>query len=316
MIHEYALEPELVASWHDRMKFRFFIDQFGFGEARVVSLYPKSPKRWNELVWEAFNRDFREAASTVDVTRMKNLLKKIMKPVAKRPGRIWDATHDWLTNAENEHTRKPFDVILARNNPSNNAGVMRESEVLEDTAKGWDAPGMMDVPRNAEEMASLVAPMLRCATKILFVDPNFRANRERFRKPLAAFLQSVDTQTAGSTIELHTEDRDDTPSWEEFRKECKKELPSIIPEGLTLSVYRWKERDDGEKLHNRHILTDVGGVAFLIGLDEGDPGNNENEEVARHSANTYAKEWESYAGSNGTFDLDGEIFAIEGRATG
>lgn len=316
MIHEYALEPELVASWHDRMKFRFFIDQFGFGEARVVSLYPKSPKRWNELVWEVFNRDFRETASTADVTRMKNLLKQIMKPVAKRPGRIWDATHDWLTNTENEHIRKPFYAILARNNPRNNAGVMCESEILEDTAKGWDAPGTMVVPRNAEEMASRVAPMLRCATKILFVDPNFRANRERFRKPLAAFLQRVDTQTSGITIELHTEDRDDTPSWEEFRKECKDKLPSIIPKGLTLMVYRWKERDGGEKLHNRYILTDVGGVSFLIGLDEGDPGNNETDDAARLSANTYAKRWENYAGSNSAFDLDGEAFSVEGRATG
>ena len=183
MIHEYALEPELVASWHDRMKFRFFIDQFGFGEARVVSLYPKSPKRWNELVWEAFNRDFRETASTADVTRMKNLLKKIMKPVAKRPGRIWDATHDWLTNAENEHIRKPFHAILARNNPRNNAGVMHESEVLDDTAKGWDTPGTMrPFQRNAAEMANCVTPMLRCATKILFVDPYFRANRREIQK--------------------------------------------------------------------------------------------------------------------------------------
>ena len=51
MIHEYALEPELVASWHDRMQFRFFIGQFGFGTGRVVSRYPK---QWRELVLEEF----------------------------------------------------------------------------------------------------------------------------------------------------------------------------------------------------------------------------------------------------------------------
>ena len=315
MIHEYALEPELVASWHDRMKFRFFIDQFGFGEARVVSLYPKSPKRWNELVWEAFNRDFRETASTADVTRMKNLLKKIMKPVAKRPGRIWDATHDWLTNAENEHSRKPFHAILAHNNPRNNTIVVPESEVMEDTAERWDAPGTMTVPRTAEEMANCIAPMLRCATKIRFVDPNFRANRERFRKPLAAFLQSVDTQTSEIAFELHTEDRKDTPSWEEFQKECKDKLHSIIPEGQTLTVYRWKEREGGEKLHNRYILSDIGGVSFLIGLDEGDPGNNETDDVARLSANTYNQRWKDYDERNGAFDLDGKV-SLEGRATG
>lgn len=312
MIHEYALEPELVASWHDLLKYRFFLEMFGFGSGRVVSRYPK---KWTKLVWDAFETDFGKTASPVDRSRMGKLLKQITKPVVKRPGCLWDATHDWLTNSESEHTRKPFHVILARNNPRHHISVVRESEVLEDTSESWDAPSTVTVPRNAEEMANCVAPMLRCATKILFVDPNFRANRERFRNPLAAFLQHVDTQTSKTTIELHTEDRNDTLSWTEFRKECEDKLPSVIPEGLTLTVYRWKEREDGEKLHNRYILTDIGGVSFFIGLDEGDPGNNETDDVARLSANTYAKRWNDYDEQNGAFDLEGKV-SLEGRATG
>ena len=314
MIHEYALEPKLVASWHDRMNFRFFVKQFGFGEARVISLYPKSPKRWNKQVWEAFEADFGETASPTDRTRMKTLLKKIMNPVVKRPDCIWDADRCWLANAESEHARKRFHAILARNNPYNNTNIMRVDDVLEDTAEGWDTPGTVVVPRDAEEMTNCVAPMLRCATKVLFVDPNFRANRESFRKPLAAFLQSVDTQTSEITIELHTEDRDDTPSWTEFQKECKDKLPSIIPEGLTLRVYRWKEREGGEKLHNRYILTDIGGVSFLTGLDEGDPGMT--DDVSRLPAKVYSRRWNDYAGPNFAFDLDGEAFSVEGRTTG
>ena len=41
MIHEYALEPELVASWHSLYKFHLFSGKFGFGAGRVVSRYPK-----------------------------------------------------------------------------------------------------------------------------------------------------------------------------------------------------------------------------------------------------------------------------------
>ena len=314
MIHEYALEPELVASWHGLLKYRLFVEMFGLGAGRVVSRYPK---KWTKLVWDAFEADFGKTASPVDRSRMGKLLKQITKPVAKRPGRIWEATHDWLTNAENEHTRKPFHAILARNNPRGNTGVLRESEVLEGTAKGWDAPGTATVPRNAEEMAKSVAPMLRCATKILFVDPYFRANEERFRKPLTAFLQNADTQGLQRAVELHTSaSYRNAPSWDFFRQECEEKLPPVIPEGMTLAVYRWKEREGGEKLHNRYILTDIGGVSFLIGLDEGDPGSNETDDVARLSANTYAKRWQNYAQPNGAFDLDGEIFQIEGRATG
>ena len=311
MIHEYALEPELVASWHDLYKFHLFSGKFGFGKGRVVSRYPK---KWTKRVWDAFKDDFGKTASPVDRKRMEKLLKQIANPVVRRPGCIWEAAREWLPNAESEHTyHKPFHAILARNNPCNNVNVMRESEFLEHTEGDRDFP-KGSVPRNAEEMANRVAPMLRCATKILFVDPNFRANRERFRKPLATFLRSVDTQTSGLTIELHTEDRDDTPSWTEFRKECEDKLPSIIPEGLTLMVYRWKERDGGEKLHNRYILTDIGGVSFLTGLDEGDPGMT--DDVSCLPANVYSRRWNDYAGPNFAFDLDGEAFSVEGWATG
>ena len=324
MIHEYALEPKLVASWHDRMNFRFFVKQFGFGEARIISLYPKGPKRWNKLVWEAFEADFGGTASPVDRTRMNNLLKKIMKPVVRRPNRRWDATCDWLANAEKEHECEPFHTILARNNPRQNANVVLEDDVLDERAECWDAPGTMTVSRTAEEMAKCVAPMLRCATEILLIDPYFRANEERFRKPLAAFLQGVDTRASNVTAELHTADRDKAPSWEEFRKECKDKLPSIIPEGLTLTVYRWKERDGGEKLHNRYILTNIGGVSFGTGLDEGDLGMT--DDVSRLSADTYNQRWndygsclsadinsqrrDDYAGPKLAFKRDGEPFSI------
>ena len=187
MIHEYALEPELVASWHDPVKFRLFSEQLGFGAGRVVSRYPK---KWAKLVWEAFEADFGKTASPLERSRMRNLLKQITKPVVKRPDRIWDPARDWLTNAESEHARnarKPFRTILARNNPRNNADVMRVDDVLEYKAGGWNVPeGTILISRTAEEMANCVAPMLRCATKILFVDPNFRANRERFRKTVGS----------------------------------------------------------------------------------------------------------------------------------
>lgn len=308
MIHEYALEPELVASWHDPLKFRFFVEQFGFGTGRVVSRYPK---KWRNLVWDAFNTTSGNTASPVARTRMTKLLKQLTKPEVKRLERVWDEARDWLANAEMEHERRPFHAILAHDNPRAYANVMREADILDDTAADWDAPHTRVVERTAEEMATCVAPMVRCATKILFVDPHFRATEERFRKPLSAFLRIVDARASEITLELHTADRADKPSWTEFRRECEDKLPPVLPAGMPLSVYRWKEREGGEKLHNRYILTDIGGVQFGAGLDEGEPGTT--DDIARLSADTFRKRFEDYAGPNFAFDRDGEPFSVEGR---
>ena len=312
MIHEYALEPELVASWHDRMRGRFFIDKFGLGTGRIVSRYPGS---WKRQVWDEFEKTFSGSPGEKEQARgrIEELIKRLATAMTKRPGLPGDGP-DWFANAEKEHERKSFHAILARDNPHHNTGVIRVDDILEYKAKAWNVPeGAILVSRTAEEMAKCVAPMLSCATKILFVDPYFRATEERFRKPLAMFLQNVDTQALKrGAIELHTADRDKAPSWQVFKQECKDNLPSLLPADVLLTVYRWKNREGGEKLHNRYILTDIGGVSFNTGLDEGDSGTT--DDVSRLGANTYAKRWNDYAGPNFAFDLDGEPFPVEGQA--
>ena len=169
----------------------------------------------------------------------------------------------------------------------------------------WEAPIGVPIKRKARDMADCVAPMLRCATRILFVDPYFRASRPDFRKPLKKFLQVVAPRALEITAELHTSAYKNAPTWDFFQEECKDKLPYILPDGVHITVYRWRNRVEGETLHNRYILTDVGGVSFNNGLDEGGPGTT--DDVSRLSATTYAKRWGNYAGPNFAFDLDGKV---------
>ena len=305
MIHEYAVEPEVVASWHDRGKFRFFIDQFGYGAGRVVGMYP-SKTSWRKHVLEALDADF--SPTDKDRTRMVEIVKKLIASKVQRVGSEWNGTLDWLANAESEHLRKPFHAILARENPRNNETVMLEADILERKADGWDAPQSRRVQRSAESMAECVAPMLRCATRILFVDPYFRANKRRFRKPLAAFLRQVSPQ---ATMEIHASaSYEDAPSGEHFRNESEhaSQRHSVIPDGRELKVYRWRNREGGEKMHNRYVLTDIGGVQFGTGLDEGEEGTTDI--VSRLSAEPYEKLYQDYAGPGFSFDPDGEPFSV------
>jgi hypothetical protein len=39
--------------------------------------------------------------------------------------------------------------------------------------------------------------------------------------------------------------------------------------GVSVEFVRWRQKAGGDKLHNRYVLTDIGGVSLGVGLDEG-----------------------------------------------
>ena len=80
--------------------------------------------------------------------------------------------------------------------------------------------------------------------------------------------------TAGQApkVEFHLGNRAERHFFEE---ECQEWLPAIIPKGITVRLVRWAYED----LHNRYILTDCGGVAFLEGLDDAMKSRSRVEDV-------------------------------------
>ena len=111
MIYEYALEPELVASWYDYRKYQPFADKFGFEAGRIVSHYPG---HWEDLVLAAFGAACPKPKPVEKKRLMTLLTKTFRKPVVDRSGCPWDENLTWLDNAEKEHARRPFHAILVR----------------------------------------------------------------------------------------------------------------------------------------------------------------------------------------------------------
>jgi hypothetical protein len=58
-------------------------------------------------------------------------------------------------------------------------------------------------------------------------------------------------------------------------------------------------------LHNRYILTDIGGVSFGVGLDDGIDG--ETDEVTVLEDMTYQFRWAQFAGPAPAFELVDEL---------
>ncbi len=303
MIHEYALEPELVATWGNRHDFRYFVEKFGFGQPRVVSRYPKP---WKRLVWEAFR-----SVDDLDRTRMLELLQRIGESMVHRRGYLWNAGRMWVENAQAEHGRVPFHAIMARENPHHDPRILVAS-ALEVTTPLWAVPRGVTVTRRAADMAAAVAAMLRIAKVVIFVDPHFGPERLRHRRTLEAFLRSVvDGRPVGDPLrlEVHTS-VDGTGTRDFFEGECRRRLPRCVPGRVNLKVVRLLQRAQGERLHNRYILTDLGGVLFGVGLDEGD--DDDTDDVHLLDRTQYAERWQQYASDAPHFDRPDPPIDIQG----
>ena len=279
MLYEYALEPALLSNW---TAFRYFTEKFNFSEGRLISRFPK---RWKEEVHTLLSRcDVREC-SEMQLKRVEALLFGEDLDGRTFDDRMlarqceWNPEKDWLTNAEIEHGKRPFRAILAKENPHSKDFIL-EGDSVEDATPLFKIEGTPTIPRSARRMATLVAPVLHCAKKILLIDPHFRAKSEqkRFVKELlATAIHGRSPSFLLERIEIHAqykvERRENQEGVERekisFETDMRR-LENSIPKDMKVQCVRWSDKyNPDERFHNRFILTDRGGLQFGDGLEQG-----------------------------------------------
>lgn len=120
MIHAFALDPELVATWGRREEFRFIHDKFGLGTPRVLLELPAFSK-WKRAV---YNAAIALDVSQEDMKRIEELFRLFGEHKHRRADAVYDGLLTWLENAESEWARRPFAGIVASQNPRNHEGVL------------------------------------------------------------------------------------------------------------------------------------------------------------------------------------------------
>lgn len=301
MVYGFALDPELVATWGNKADYRYFYDKFGIGQPRMMVEFPKL-KNWRGQVLKAANN-----LGDLEKQRVTEMISILTERVIPRlPHREYDGTRPWLENAEDEHAGNPFHAILAHNNPRRVKAVLIGENLGGDREPRWELERSGVVNRKASAMAASIQALLRNCREIIFVDPHFGPENARHRRPLEAFL-AVLVKNHDVTITVLTSTK---PSIEFFKSECEKSLPKIIPRGLSVCFSQLSEKPGGEKLHNRYVLTDIGGVKFNIGLDDGDDG--QTDDVDLMDRRQYELRWSQYAGGAPAF-VCGEPVTVTGR---
>lgn len=78
-----------------------------------------------------------------------------------------------------------------------------------------------------------------------------------------------------------------------------------MPKGLELTFIRWRQLEEGEKLHPRYILTDIGGIRIEVGLDEGEVG--ETTDISLPSELEYSQRWANFQRSTSAYKFVDEL---------
>lgn len=300
MIHEFALEPELVATWRSIAEMRYYRECFAQGRGRVVSQYPKS---WKKRVWQAFR-----SANDIERKRFEEFLARLSERLVRREG-LWNEDVEWLPNAEMEHARVPFRAIVARSNPREHAAVLQAADLSEESP-AWAVERGRAVQRTPEDLAGALAPMLRSCGELIFVDPNFGPENARHRRPLEAILRTLAELRPGALparIEVQTKV---ISTAEFFRDETRLRMPRLIPAGLRVRFIRLSEKPGGEKLHNRYVLTDLGGVMLGTGLDDGSSG--QSDDINLLDPAQFEFRWRQYASERLAFNREEPSLEVDG----
>ena len=307
MISEYALDPALVARWHDPREWALFREGFADGTGRFGSTFPRqNAKKWRQQAMRAFRDLVPEATSESHAwRRFDALLDKLSERMVERAA-CDAADGPWLARAIEEHALRPFHGILSAQPAPGLTEVITPEMLFDDPPMAWRVPPCPPVPRTAEGFSQTLAPVLTRCREAVFVDPHFSPEKRRFREPLGAMLGvlwgaggCVDAPKAQLVISEGEGDRRRDPI--RLMAQCKDRLPAILPAGRRLTVTVIRQREGGQKIHNRYVLTKFFGVSFGTGLDAADHDQTgQTEDICRLSRDQLLERWGQYVSARGS----------------
>lgn len=259
MLFEYAVEPKAIGgSWHD---FRYLIEKFGFDRGRLISRFPK---KWEREVIEAAQQ------SGMKDVAFKNLVEKLQKAKVEAlisSGRNYDpCAGDWLDNALKQQAIKPFHAIIASENRGEHDFILVAGEI-DDTHRLMVASPNWEVDRVGAVLAEAMSPLLISAKKVLFVDRFFDIKNTRYKETLGAALAVIAANGSNTAqCEIHYVEHDSRPPPQVVERDAGKWLNGIIPAGMSVTLFGWKEKAGGADFHARDLLTDRGGMNVEAGF--------------------------------------------------
>jgi hypothetical protein len=223
-----------------------------------------------------------------------------------RSGSQYNGTMSWLDNVRTEHAKSPFRAVVSPAVLSADADFLPAD--VDEGHDRWCTPQGCFIAREPEAFAAALRLLIAASHHIAFVDPYFRADQGEKTAMLLGFCELV-AKRSGVVFDVHASEA--KFSFAEQRRHAERALPQALPTGLSVTIRSWRERDRGERFHNRYLLTNVGGVQFGDGIERG--GTGQHDRVSILSEADRAHLWSQFYGDALAFDLAGSPIVVAKR---
>lgn len=256
MHYEYAVEPRAIgSSW---ATFRYVIEKFGFDKGRLISQFPK---HWFKDVYEATS-----GLPPVQKKRVEEALNQAKKNKVIRCNRPYDPdAGNWLHNALSEHRRLPFHAIIAMEKLNGNQAILLADD-LDELQPLMNVPHDCAVPRDPASLSAAMKELLRFGSRILFVDPFYDPFNARYKNTVRECLNIVSTLNPDAVCEIHYRYHKDKPANDALERSATHLFPGVVPDGMKVTIFCWRQKTGGEDFHARYLLTEKGGIAIDAGF--------------------------------------------------
>ena len=304
MLYEYAVEPQAIGkSWET---LRYLLEKFGFDKGRLISEFPKG---WFREVYRA--ADTATAIQKARMTELLNLAKT--KHLVLRFRRPYNPDlGGWLENALAEHARVPFHAIIAADARAGAEYVLDVDEIDEQHPL-WTVPFERAIPRDVNSLATALEGFLHFGSRVVFVDPFFDPFAPGQKRIFSRCLGMIRTANERALCEIHYRYHEDGVSPEDLERHAGTLFRDIIPEGLAVTIFCWKERDGGEDFHARYLLTDKGGVRVDAGFDP--VGNHQSTDVSLMDLTLAQLRLQSFTRGSQTYELVEPVIEVRRDGT-
>lgn len=265
MFYEYVIDPKVLA---DISRCRTFFQSFD-KSSRLIS---DVPKNWQRDVFLTIRLIPSGDCQPVYKKTLKNALAKLLRKnlVKNRASGRNLGGASWEDFVEKEHNLYPFSAIIGVSSKSESVNIYGFDDLFFNHPECWTFSDQQHVARKASSIVDVMIPLLSVSKSVRLVDPYFsfaRPSSERYMPILKELVGRLDSFNYGKgvkTISIHVSDE---------RASGPEQLASTIstwlPEGITIKISHWPHNT----MHDRFILTDVGGLMFGHGLDEFSPGS-------------------------------------------